>query len=78
MTIFRGEDPYRRCRSSCLRRSIPPLIPENLSESVLSDDFSGKTGTHVKDLLMLLANESGPGSASKPKIASCSMPRAST
>jgi hypothetical protein len=30
-----------------------------ISESVLSNDFSGKTGAHVKDLLMLLANESG-------------------
>ena len=30
-----------------------------ISESVLHDDFSGSTGTHLKDLLMLLANESG-------------------
>ena len=30
-----------------------------ISESVLHDDFSGSTVAHVKDLLMLLANESG-------------------
>jgi hypothetical protein len=30
-----------------------------ISESVLSNDFSGSTVAHVKDLLMLLANESG-------------------
>jgi hypothetical protein len=30
-----------------------------ISESVLNDDFSGSTVTHVKDLLMLLANEPG-------------------
>ena len=30
-----------------------------ISESVLHDDFSGSTLAHVKDLLMLVANESG-------------------
>lgn len=30
-----------------------------ISESVLQDDFSGSVGAHVKDILMLLANESG-------------------
>ena len=30
-----------------------------ISESVLQDDFSGSTNAHVKDMLMLLANESG-------------------
>ena len=30
-----------------------------ISESVLHDDFSGSTLTHMKDLLMLVANESG-------------------
>jgi hypothetical protein len=30
-----------------------------ISESVLNEDWSGTTATHLKDLLMLLANESG-------------------
>ena len=38
-----------------------------ISESVLNDDFSGSTVTHVKDLLMLLANESGARERSEPE-----------
>jgi hypothetical protein len=30
-----------------------------ISESVLRDDFSGSTAAHVKDILMLVANEPG-------------------
>jgi len=39
--------------------ALPPGGTLLISESVLHDDFSGSTLTHVKDLLMLLANESG-------------------
>jgi hypothetical protein len=39
--------------------ALPPGGTLLISESVLHDDFSGSTLAHVKDLLMLVANEPG-------------------
>jgi hypothetical protein len=53
-----SDDVCRRILRTCAA-ALPAGGALLISESVLSDDFSGSTVTHVKDLLMLLANESG-------------------
>ena len=53
-----SDDVCGRILSQCAA-ALPPGGTLLISESVLSDDFSGSKLTHIKDLLMLLANESG-------------------
>ena len=53
-----SDDVCRRILRNCAA-ALPAGGTLLISESVLSDDFSGATVAHVKDLLMLLANESG-------------------
>lgn len=53
-----SDDVCRRILRNCAA-ALPTGGTLLISESVLSDDFSGSTVTLVKDLLMLLANESG-------------------
>jgi len=53
-----SDDVCRRILRNCAA-ALPAGGALLISESVLSDDFAGSTLTHVKDLVMLLANESG-------------------
>jgi hypothetical protein len=53
-----SDDVCRRILRNCAA-ALPAGGTLLISESVLSDDFSGSMTAHVKDLLMLLANESG-------------------
>jgi len=53
-----SDDVCGKILSNCAA-ALPPGGTLLISESVLHDDFSGSKLAHMKDLIMLLANESG-------------------
>jgi hypothetical protein len=53
-----SDDVCGKILSHCAA-ALPPGGTLLISESVLHDDFSGSKLAHIKDLIMLLANESG-------------------
>jgi hypothetical protein len=53
-----SDDVCGRILRNCAA-ALPPGGALLVSESVLNDDFSGSKTAHIKDLLMLLANEPG-------------------
>jgi len=53
-----SDDVCGRILSNCAA-ALPPGGTLLISESVLDDDFSGSKLAHIKDILMLLANEPG-------------------